>query len=291
VKPLHIFYAVIISFSWGINSPLIKMALNSMPPLAFCTLRSLLLGLLVIFFPKPNLPPHIIGIFTLLHGLKVTLLYYSLSMGLDAGISTVLLQTQSLFTVLIAVLFLKENITTTSAMGLILSFVGVCVIGADLHAQGSAIAMGIVLLSAFCATLSFLVMRDHKNVNYLSFVGYFNLWSIIPFFLCSYYVDGASLWANILPCLTPTFLSILALSALTVVSAYVFMVFLFSIYPTSVVAPYFLLVPIFGLSGGYLCLSEWCPLQSFLGSVVVILGLILNQYGVHLNARSKRLRS
>lgn len=286
MKFVHILCAVAAALCWGLNAPLVKLSIAWSPPLFFATMRSLLLGMLIIFFPRPRVSATVIGGFTIAHALKISFLYYSLEVGLGAGISTVLLQSQSLFTVFLAVLIFREYITLPSVVGLLVAFAGVCLIGYNQHAIGNLQGTIFVVIAAFFASISFLIIRKHKHVNYLSFVGWFNILSVVPFLVASYFVEGGEQILATLQATTGHSLLLLCLSALTVVIAYSFMMYLLGIYPTSQVAPYLLLIPIFGLSGSYACLSEWCDFQSTVGSCIVIAGLAYNQWGT----RAKKTR-
>ena len=277
MKPQHIIMAIFIAFSWGMNAPLVKLAVGLSEPFFFAVLRSALLGLLVVFFPKPRVSWPVVNAFALVHGAKISFLYYSLKIGLSAGISTVILQSQSIFTVLLSVLIFKEIVSRRAYYGLAVSFLGVAIIGLDLQSSGNFLGMIYVLIAAFLAAISFLLMRKRKNVHYMSFIGWFNMLSVLPFFIMAYVFEGMPSILHTLHNFSWYLLFIIFLSALTVIGAYAFMVYLLERYDASQVAPYLLLIPVFGLSGSYICLGEWCELRSLVGSMVVIAGLALNQ--------------
>lgn len=274
----HLIIAILIPLSWGVNAPIVKMAIQTMPPLCFATLRSLLLGFLVLKYRRPPVSMRVVNIFACCHGVKITLLYYSLYIGLAAGISTVLLQTQSLFAVILAVIIFKEYISIRNIMGLILAFFGVIVISFEAHVSAHITGMAFVLCSAAMAAISFLVIRKKQDINYVAFVGWFNLISVIPFAIAAYFFEGASISMEVLENIDTSFVFLLIGSAITVVVAYGFLMYLLSIYPTSKVVPFTLLIPVFGVSTSYVCLNEWCEWQAILGSTIVMLGLVINQY-------------
>ncbi len=274
----HLMIAILIPLSWGINAPVVKIAIETMPPLFFAALRSVLLGLLVLYFRRPPMPLKVINAFAFCHGVKISFLYYSLYIGLAAGMTTVILQTQSLFAVILAVFIFKERIEIQNIWGLLLAFLGVVIISFEPNVQMHITGMIFVIMSAIMAAISFLVIRNRKDINYIAFVGWFNIVSVIPFAIAAYVVEGSSIHMNILYKIDLSFVGLLFLSAITVIVAYGFLMYLLSLYPTSSVVPFTLLIPVFGLSSSYVCLHEWCEWQSILGSAIVMTGLAINQY-------------
>ena len=148
--------AILVSFFWGVNAPIVKLSLNHVPLYFLCAVRSLLLGLLVFVFPKTVYPKSIVSLFSLAHGLKITALYTSITVGLSVGLSTVILQTHSIFAVVFALIFLKEKIFLQQYLGLFLSFLGGVIISHQALQSGNTflgLSLGIIAAIASSFTL------------------------------------------------------------------------------------------------------------------------------------------
>lgn len=63
--------------------------------------------------------------------------------------------------------------------------------------------------------------------------------------------------------------------------------FLMSRYPVNRVAPFTLLVPLVGLSTGWLAIGETLQPVHFLGGALLMLGLVVNLFGTSLMRRMK----
>ncbi|WP_226975550.1 EamA family transporter [Vibrio navarrensis] len=102
----------------------------------------------------------------------------------------------------------------------------------------------------------------------------------VAFFIASFVVEGPSQivdslvhieWHNVL--------SIVYLSLLATIVGYGGWSNLLSRYPTAMVAPLSLLVPVFGLLSAWVLLDENLSVFQILGVVVIALGLVINVFG------------
>ena len=273
--------ALLVAASWGVNAPIVKMTLQEMPLFFFCTIRSAILSLILLVSYKTVYSYRAVASFSLLHGLKISFLYGSVFIGLSAGLSTVILQTQSIFAVLLAVVLFRERIFANQIIGLFVSFFGVALISREALSLASPIGFVYALLSAVAAGGAIITLRNYKKVSItegLAFVGWFNLFSIIPFLAISLIFEGIHPWQNFFEIITkPRVLILLSLGALTVIFAYVFLALVMARNETAKVSGYLLLTPVFGLLASYSCLSEQCTSLAIIGTTIVIAGLALNQ--------------
>ena len=102
----HILLALLVTLIWGVNFVVIKVGLQDFPPLLFCALRFALaaLPLLLLRGPLPAPGWRIVQIGVLLGVVKFGLLFVGMHLGMPAGLSSLVLQSQVFFTVLIAAL-------------------------------------------------------------------------------------------------------------------------------------------------------------------------------------------
>ena len=106
------FIGLIIIFIWGFNFVVIAWGVESMPPLLMGGLRFLLVALLgSLFIAKPNIPWRWMALYalTLCFG-QFSLLFSALAFGMPAGLASLVLQSQAVFTLLFSLFMLKEQI-------------------------------------------------------------------------------------------------------------------------------------------------------------------------------------
>ena len=119
----HILLALLVTLIWGLNFVVIKVGLGDFPPLLFCALRFALaaLPLLVLRGPMPAPFGRILLIGVLLGVVKFGLLFVGMAQGMPAGLSSLVLQSQVFFTILIAALWLGERPSPRGLFGLLLA--------------------------------------------------------------------------------------------------------------------------------------------------------------------------
>lgn len=133
---MNILLLVFVLLVWGMNWPLMKMAMNYIPPLWFGFTRifigCLFLFLLVIIkkkltFPKRKDIPHLLSVGGLQIGLFTVLvnfgLYYS-----AVGHAVILVYSTPLWVAPIAILFFKERLNLLKAIGLLIGILGIVVL-------------------------------------------------------------------------------------------------------------------------------------------------------------------
>ncbi len=276
--------ALIVVIAWGLNFVAIKQGLSEIPPLLLGTLRFSLVALPAVFFIKrPALPWRII----VLYGLTISLgqfifLFTAMSVGMPAGLASLVLQSQAFFTVLMAALFLKEKVRRHNLLGMLIAVLGLVFI--DLGAvPGSVTLLGfaLTLLAAFSWAAGNIVTKGTGKIDMLGLVVWGALVPPVPFFILSWIVEGpaaiqASL-ANI------TYVGVLAVCYLAVIATlvgYVLWGRLLSKHPASKIAPLSLLVPGVGLVSCAWFLDEQLEPVQWLGGAIVMLGLAVNVFGL-----------
>src|SRR5258706_10045300 len=103
----HVCVALAVAVVWGVNFVALDDGLRHYPPLLFTALRFALVGLLALVIPRPRVPWRWIVLIGVTQGaLQQGLTVMSLRAGLPAGLASVLIQSQALFTLAIAVVVL-----------------------------------------------------------------------------------------------------------------------------------------------------------------------------------------
>src|ERR1044071_4933040 len=117
---------VLVTAVWGVNFVVIHVGLEHFPPLLFNALRFTFMALPAVFLVgRPRVAWKWVLAFGFLLGVvKFGLLFISLDLGMPPGLSSLLLQVQVIFTVLIASVALAERPRREQVTGGAVAFAG-----------------------------------------------------------------------------------------------------------------------------------------------------------------------
>lgn len=278
MRPHHIALAVLIAAIWGFNFTVIRTGLDGMPPLLLNALRFALAGLPALFLPRPAMPWWRLSAIaaTLFFGQFVFLLN-AMVMGLPAGLASIVLQSQALFTIMLAALWLRERPSPRQLIGLALTVCGLLLI-ATTAGGGAADVTTIGLILCLAGALSWaggnLFMRGAPSGALLSVVTWASLLVAGPFLLLSFLIDGRETVVAVLSHLdAPRVGAVLYLACIATIIGYSLWGTLLRIYPASTVAPFSLLVPVFGMASASLFLGEQFGPLRLAGAALLLAGL------------------
>lgn len=273
---------------WGLNFVVMKMGLATLSPMLMGALRFLAASVpFLLFVRRPTLPWAYVLAYGLAQGVgQFGLLFLGLQLGMTAGMASVVMQTQALFTLLMAVTLLGERARLAQWLGLCVSFVGLLMI-AGAHGEG-ALQMtlaGFVLTlgAAFMWAVSNLVVRKAAQAGAyepLSFIVWSSLVPVLPFFALSWWVDGPQqMRAQLLAFDGQALFAVLYLALLATLLAYSLWTRLLQRHPAGRVTPFSLLVPVVGLVAAMTLLGELPSAMQWAGTAAVLGGLLVNQWG------------
>lgn len=280
--------ALLVVTVWGSSFTVIRIGLDSMPPMLLAALRFSLAAIPAVFFIRR---PAIQLNYLLAYGATVGIgqfgcMFYAMHLGLPAGLASVVLQSQAFFTLLLAALMLQEKVSGAQLAGLAMAATGLILIGSATGLAGTrAIPLSAMLLAITGAAfwgVSNIVVRKAVNagagreqrLDMFSLVIWSSLVPPIPLLVLAFFLH------------TPEELSSAIQSFdLTALFAVIYLAFaatlfgfgtwskLLSRYPASQVAPLSLLVPVTGLLTANLVLGERLVLLQWAGCILILCGL------------------
>ena len=277
----HIILAVLVVAIWGFNFVLIKLSVEALPPYLAAALRFLFAAFPAILFIKPpknefgKIPWVIIIGFGLSFGFALyALLNFALFAGMPAGLGSLVLQVQAFFTMIIAFFILRERPRFIQIIGAIIAFSGIGLIGYYRWDGATLFPFILTILAAIAWAIANVLTKMAGKVNPVSLA----VWGVgiaaIPLFILSFIVEGTD---ELVKFITEPDWWIIAILLFTAYPATLFGLaiwnWLLGKYPTSIVAPFTLLVPISGLISGWLILGEMIAPLEIIGGTLVILGL------------------
>ncbi len=275
-------WALLVVLIWGVNFVVIKVGLQDIPPMLLGTLRFTCAVIPAIFFVKrPTIPWRWI----IAYGLTISLgqfafLFFAMSMGISAGLASLVLQAQAFFTLIFAAIFFHEKLRITHLLGITTAMIGLSVIGMQSSHSMTLIGFVLTLCAAACWALGNIITKKIGKVDLLGLVVWASLIPPLPFLLLSYYFEGLPKIAMTLNNLSA--LSLFAISYLAFISTligYSIWGRLMAYYPTHQIAPFSLLIPIIGLLSAFIFLKEQLQFWQIIGAILVLLGLAINIFG------------
>ncbi|GEM_PF-4307 len=292
--------ALIVVLCWGLNFPAIHLSLEQFPPFFLVALRFALLAIpTVLFVPRPQVPWRWLLGYGLGFGvLQFAFLYLAMDTGMPTGLASLVLQSSAPFTVLIAGVWLRERITGRQALGIGIAVAGLAGI-ALVRAGGGAQAGVLPVLLTLCGGLGWafgnVCSRQARTTEPLRFMLWMSVVPPLPMLALSLLVDGpAAIGRSLTTLTTGTAVWALVGLAFTVLIATVvgsgIWTSLLARHPSSVVAPFSLLVPVVGFASSWLAFDERpAPAELVLGAVIIAGVLIASAPGRA--ARALRSRS
>ena len=275
------FLVILITLIWGFNFVVIKWGIESIDPLTMTTFRFFFTAIPLIFFiKKPAVPMFSVALYGVLFGIGLWgVVNMAITLGMTAGMASLLLQTSAFLSVIAGYVFFGESISHIKKLGILFAFVGFCIL-VLLHNQSiPKLSIFLMFIAAIFWTICNTIIKIKKPDNVISFIAWSSLFVPIPVILISlfyhYVYFGEVTWIYFIqiPDLKG-WSSILFQSFITTLLGYGIWTMLINKHGLSSVAPYSLLVPIFGLFFGWLIYHEQLALNEILGSLLVIIGLV-----------------
>jgi O-acetylserine/cysteine efflux transporter len=269
-----ILLALLVIAIWGANIVAIRAGVLELEPLTFLALRFSLTALAFLPFvkwPGWKMASIIAQVGILMGVLHQGFLYAGLPL-LDAGTMSILLQIQVIFVTLIGWLFLGETIRWRTWTGIGLGLAGVVVLLGGPTLEGDLTGFIFGLLSAVFIALCYVRMKALQGVHPLTFIAGMNVSAALPMLVISYaaapdswHTLPAHDWGLLAP--------ILAVQVVVLSSTHIIWQKLLADNPVSLVVPWTLLMPVFGVGFAALFLGDPITLPIILGGVLTIAGV------------------
>ncbi|MES9508670.1 EamA family transporter [Streptomyces sp. NPDC000609] len=278
MRPLHIALAALVAAVWGVNFVVIELGLAHFPPLLFSALRFLVAALPAVFFVgRPKVAwKWIVGVGLALGVAKFGLLFIGMDRGMPAGLSSLVLQVQAVFTALFAAVALGERPGRVRVLGMGVALAGIGVAAVDEGAGGPMHAFVLVIVAAACWGVSNVLTRKAAPPDSLNFMVWVSTVPVLPLLGLSLLFEGWDRDTEALAALDWSGAGIIVYVAwITTVFGFGAWGFLLRHHPASSVAPFTLLVPVFGMSSAALLLDEsvsplrWCAAALLVGGVAL----------------------
>ena len=258
----------------GFGFAIAKPAMQQFPPFLLMGLRFTIASLVLIWwFPIPRGLIKNLFIVSLIGGtLSYGLVYLGLNI-VDASSSTLLVQAEVPFGVLIAYFLYKERPGIKNIFGIIIAFIGLVVLLGAPNLQGKFIGVLLLLSGAFTWSLGVVMAKPlSKKIGGFAVAAWISLFCGPMLLLTSFIFDGNTLnyflTANLNGWLTVAYFGLIMQPL-----AYGAWYHVIGRNPIHKVLPVMLLFPLTGLSTAILLLGEEPTKQVYLGGAIILFGI------------------
>jgi O-acetylserine/cysteine efflux transporter len=266
---------------WGTNFVVIKAGLRDMPPFLFALLRFLFSAVPFVFFlPRPRTPWRWIALYGVLVGAgQFGLLYYAMRADISPGLASLVIQSQAIFTIALSVWIFHERVGRLALAGVAIAVAGLAVIAS--HLDGSATLAGIVIVLA--AGLAWAVANvvgkkasaeREAPFGMLAFIAWASVFAVPPLVLLTVVLEGPAVaWHAMANADAAAWGAVAWQVVGNTLFGWAAWSYLMVRYDAAVVAPYALLIPVFGMGASALLLGEPLPAWKLAGGALVVAGI------------------
>ncbi|MCX4746427.1 EamA family transporter [Kitasatospora sp. NBC_01287] len=299
MSPRHIALAVLVAAVWGVNFVVIDVGLKDFPPLLFCALRFTVVALPAVFFVGPPRVAWrwVLAVGLVLGVLKFGTLFLGMHAGMPAGLSSLVLQSQAVFTAGFAAGLLRERPARQRIAGLAIAGAGIALAAVDSGAGGPVKAFALVIAAGVFWGLSNVLTRKAAPPDLLRWMVWVSAVPPLPLLALSLLVEGPHADLRAMVSITPVGVgAVCFVGLLSTLFGFGAWGFLLRSYDASAVAPYSLLVPLFGMTSAWLLLGEAITPMAGGAALLVIAGIGLSalrpgapaRLAAHLGRRTRR---
>jgi O-acetylserine/cysteine efflux transporter len=280
MRPVHVALAVLVAAIWGLNFVIIEVGLHDFPPLLLSSLRYALASLPILLLRGGAGVPWrwVLAVGVVIGVVKFSLLFVGMDVGMPAGLASLVLQVQAFFTLGFAAVLLRERPHVTQAAGLVLAAAGLALVASRLDGDATPVGFALVVLAAAAWGLGNTAIKRAAPADPLRFMTWMCLIPPLPLLALSLSFEGPAAVGDALAGIDLGGLGAVAYIAFAATTVgWGLWAYLMRSYSAGTVAPFSLLVPVFGLGFAALLLGEALTARVVVAAVLVVSGVLVTQ--------------
>ena len=297
IAPRDLALILVVVALWGFAFVPIKVGLREVPAFALAALRFVFAALPLVFFvPRPKMPWRMIVAYGFAIGVfQFGLLFFGMKLGMPVGLSSLVIQVQVFFTIALGVAFLGDHVRLENIIGGAIAAIGVLILAIYKIQDGQTSTLAglvLVLIAALAWAFGNIVAKraaGEHDEDMFGLVVWSSLIPPIPLAVASYVVEGGpDVIRAVLSAGALTWSCVLFMAYAATLFGFASWARLLHRYPTALVSPFALLIPISGLASGALFVGESLAPMQMVGVAIVFVGLVVNLQGARLRGRFER---
>jgi drug/metabolite transporter (DMT)-like permease len=277
--------AVLVAVIWGFNFVVIDWGLaahggHAVPPLLFAAIRFVLVAFpACLLVPRPQAPWRTVAAVGAFMSLgQFGFLYVSMHAGMPPGLAALVLQSQVVFTIVIAAGVLRERSSFVQGAGVGLGAVGLLVVALGRGGHVPAGALVLCLLAGLSWGIGNVIARAARVPGGLGLTVWSALVVPVPLLALSVVVDGpAAMGSGIAHLGWHALVSTAYTVVMSTLVAYGIFNSLLARHASNRVVPWILLVPVVAMLSAWALLDEVPNRAELAGGALLIVGVLIAQ--------------
>jgi O-acetylserine/cysteine efflux transporter len=275
MKPADVGLAIMVAVIWGLAFVASRIALDELSPALMTALRFSIAAIPCLFVPRPKVtwPVLIATSFTLFLGQFLTQAY-GIAHGVPVGLTSVVVQSQALFTIALAAIVFGERPTQMQIVGIGIAACGLLMICGTVGYDFSVSAFTVLMISPICFAVGNLLLRRAKGVPMFDLSTWLCLVAAVPLLALALASDGMRpTWYALTHMSATVLFCLLVIGGVSTCIAYWLWGRLLRDYTAAQVAPFALLVPFVGSAASSIVFHETFGPLRLAGMLTVIGGI------------------
>jgi O-acetylserine/cysteine efflux transporter len=275
MKPTDVSLAVLVAAIWGLGFIGSRIALDEFSPALMTALRFAVAAVPCLFVRKPDVSwPLLIAISGTLFLGQFLAQAYAIAHGVPVGLTSVVVQSQALFTIGFAALAFREMPTPMQAIGIGIATVGLLMISGTVGYDFSAGAFAVLMIAPVSFAVGNLLLRQARDAPMFDLFAWLCLVPPLPLLALALVTDGAQpTWNSLIHMSLTGLVCMVALGAVSTSIAYWLWGRLLRDYSAAQVVPFALLVPFVGAAASSIVFGERFGPLRLAGMVIVVCGI------------------
>lgn len=275
MKPIDILLATGVAVAWGLGFLASKLVLRELSPALMTALRFGIAAVPCLFLRRPNVP------WSTLVLISLTLFFgqflsqsYAMAHNVPAGLTSVIVQSQALFTVAFAALAFSEIPTRAQIAGIGIAAIGLLMICGTVGYDFTVGAFAVLMISPISFAIGNLLLRRARDVPMFDLFSWLCLLPVPPLLALALVTDGPrETWHELTNMSLTGVVSMLAIGAISTSVAYWIWGRLLRDYTAAQVVPFALLVPFVGAAASAVAFGETFGSLRLAGMLIVVSGI------------------
>jgi len=277
MKPADVCIAVLVAVIWGLAFVASRIALNEFSPELMTTLRFSIAALPCLFVARPKVSWGVLASisFTLFLG-QFLAQAFAIAHGVPVGLSSVIVQSQALFTIGFAALLFRERPGAWQTVGIGVATLGLLMICGTVGYDFSVGAFAVLMIAPVTFAVGNLLLRQARNVPMFDLFAWLCLVPPLPLLALALVTDGVQpTWDSLIHMSVRGLACMLALGMVSTSFAYWLWGRLLRDYSAAQVVPFALLVPFVGSAASTVVFGERFGPLRLAGMVIVVCGIAI----------------